>query len=169
MGKLKFILKSKALAYWNESLIKIRGNKKSKLNFFSQAKANFDYAKYLTTCHNVNARNALIKFRLSAHNLPVEVGRYIKMIRGDRLCPFCTNQTGDEKHYLCECQDPHFTNLRTPVFAYLNEKYPNFQLLSPIEKAIFLLNCEDPASSLKIRKFCHNISEIFREFNQRSV
>ena len=43
------------------------------MNFFSQAKANFGYAKYLTTCHNVKARNALIKLRLSAHNLPVEV------------------------------------------------------------------------------------------------
>ena len=91
------------------------------------------------------------------------------MQRGDRLCPFCIDQTGDEKHYLCECQDPLFTELRTPVFTYLNEKYPNFQLLNPIEQATFLLNCEDPASSARIGKFCHDILETFREFNQRSV
>ena len=169
MRKVKFLLRSKALSYWNERHAKTAEDARSKLNFYSQAKKVFGYAEYLTSCSNPNAKSAISKFRLSAHNLPIEVCRYINIGREDRLCPFCNNSIGDEKHYLVECKDPLFAKIREPVISYINRNFPSFCLLDPTDKATFLLSCEDPSSISKIGKLCHGVLEIFKEFNSRSV
>ena len=46
--------------------------------------------------------SACVKFRLGSHNLPIELGRWQRKKRIDRLCPNC-NVPGDEMHYLFDC------------------------------------------------------------------
>ena len=43
-----------------------------------------------------------IKFRLGSHSLPIEVGRWRRKKRNERLCTHC-NELGDEKHFLFRC------------------------------------------------------------------
>ena len=165
MRKVKSLLRSKAISYWNERLHKTSEDVGSKLNFYSRAKKVSGYAEYLSACSNPTAKSAISKFRISAHNLPIEVRRYVNIQREDRLCPFCNSCIGDEKHYLIECMNPLFVKIRKPVFSYIVKKFPNFSLLDPIDKASFLLKCEDPPSITKVGKFCHEVLEIFKEFN----
>ena len=45
---------------------------------------------------------ACTKFRLGSHKLPIEIGRWYRKKREERICPQCM-VLGDEKHYLFEC------------------------------------------------------------------
>ena len=39
------------------------------------------------------------RLRLSSHSMPIELGRYHRIKRENRLCSIC-NEIGDERHYL---------------------------------------------------------------------
>ena len=109
------------------------------------------------------------KFRISAHNLPVEIYRYVEMDREDRICPFCSLGIGDETHYLVDCQVPLFSVIRKPLFDMIRDFSPEFSSMSSRDKTIFLLGCPSPKISPKVGKFCSKIIEIFKEFNNRSA
>ena len=47
---------------------------------------------------------AMIKFRLGSHKLSIELGRWNRIPREDRLCLTC-NKLGDEFHVVYECHD----------------------------------------------------------------
>ena len=56
----------------------------------------------------------LLRFRLSAHSLPVEQGRRDKIPRAMRVCPHCPgHHVGDERHLVFEC----------PVFGHIRRQY----------------------------------------------
>ena len=75
-----------------------RNNVHAKLHLKSQVKDDFTYEEYL----NIRGINSLIRFKLSAHWLPIERGRHKRPIinREDRLCPLCKTCVGDEIHAL---------------------------------------------------------------------
>ena len=75
-----------------------RNNVHAKVHLYSQVKDDFTYEEYL----NIRGINSLIRFRLSAHWLPIERGRHKRPIinREDRLCPLCKTCVGDEIHAL---------------------------------------------------------------------
>ena len=59
------------LQTWNTSVQAM-----PKLDYFNKFKTKFEYERYLDFISNdINRRN-FTKFRLSAHNLEIEVGRY---------------------------------------------------------------------------------------------
>ena len=91
--------------------------KPSKLDFFNKFKTKFMLEKYLI-CRDVDRplRCAYSRFRVSAHSLLVEVGRYGKLKkRADRCCPFCTNTVENESHFLLECSQ--YDTLRLKYFS----------------------------------------------------
>ena len=47
---------------------------------------------------------AMIRFRLGAHNLRIETGRWSGLKREDRLCSYC-HKMDDEYHALFECEE----------------------------------------------------------------
>ena len=119
----------------------------SKLDFYSQVKTEFGYSPYLSKGINQRERRALVKLRISAHNLPVETGRYNDDNgRDKRICPFCSTSIGNEQHYLTECPSPLFTEHRSLMTLFINKKHPEFMSLDNKQKAIFLLKCTDPPS-----------------------
>ena len=86
----------------------------SKLKTLSILKNDFACENYLLSVSNIANRTALTKFRLSNHNLMIEKGRYEDMQLCDRTCPFCSDQTEDEFHFLVKC--PVYTALRMKMF-----------------------------------------------------
>ena len=58
-----------------------------------------------TTTH----RN-LSRLRLSSHNMPIETGRWSRVLRENRICQTC-KVIGDESHYIYDCVEIDRTNL----------------------------------------------------------
>ena len=90
-------------------------------------------------------------FRISAHKLEIETGRYIKckqegqyVPRNDRICAICEENNvilkGDEEHALTSCMG--FENERKKAFNYLGEKYPSLKELDNYNKTLYMLSCE---------------------------
>ena len=62
-------------------------------------------------------RASATKFRLSAHNLRVETGRWARLLREERLCP--CGEVQDEVHVVESCH----------LLSATREKYPNLDLV----------------------------------------
>ena len=66
-----------------------------KLGYYSQFKTEFKYEKYLECITNDKLLKELAAFRLSAHNLDIELGRHSNVPRENRLCrPPMSNANG---------------------------------------------------------------------------
>ena len=59
----------------------------------------------------------MCKFRISAHRLPIESGRYLKIERVNRKCIEC-NKVGDEMHYFLDCNEQQISTCRQTLFHY---------------------------------------------------
>ena len=105
-------------------------------------------------------KSAMSKLRISAHNLPVETG----LPRDERICPFCSDEVGNEVHYFTKCDYPHFIDLRTKLFdcPYLLTTSPNSnnEILT-----ISLLNTTDPKMMSKIGDFLDGVMKHFKILN----
>lgn len=78
-------------------------NNSSKRIRYRIFKTTFVREKYLNTL-SIKFRNILVKFRISNHRLPIEVGRWNNLKRHERISNLCNNnQIGDEFHYLLDC------------------------------------------------------------------
>jgi hypothetical protein len=87
--------------------------------------------KYLTIKF-LELRKTLCRFRISAHDLRIESGRYehvkningknIPLERNKRICEFCNlNCVEDEPHFLTEC--PFYSVERDMIFKKVMELY----------------------------------------------
>ena len=167
--KTKKLLQCMANREWINKQSKTKSDIKAKLNLFSHIKQGPGLSDYLSLCTNQNVRISLTKFRLSAHNLPVEIHRYNKLSRGDRICPFCSTGIGDEQHYLCVCPNILFKTQREPLLEYIENKFPEFQDLDMTNKTRFLLRCTDPTTLRKIGQFCRHVIDVFKESNSKTI
>ncbi|XP_077868890.1 uncharacterized protein LOC144359815 [Saccoglossus kowalevskii] len=80
-------------------------NHKNKLRTYRLLKKDYTYEKYLTVVKNPNHRSALTKLRISAHTLPIEMGRYKNIDISHRKCKVCDlDEVEDEKHFLLKCK-----------------------------------------------------------------
>ena len=76
-------------------------NNSTRLQSYSLIKHELNLETYLKVLSNKKYRIALCKFRLSAHNLNIEAGRYENIPRQNRKCIYCNmNQVEDEYHFL---------------------------------------------------------------------
>ena len=61
----------------------------------------------------------MTRFRISAHRLPIETGRYVNIEHNLRLCPICNlHEVGDEYHYFSRCNNKKLEKLQE---NFLNE------------------------------------------------
>ena len=80
-------------------------------------------------------RNAVVKLRISAHQLLIETGRHRNIPRDERICELCDkNELEDEFHFLLVC--PAYKELRQKYFKKYYYNKPN------MIKLIELLNSE---------------------------
>ena len=74
------------------------------LDQYCKYKTEFKFEPYLVNIVNDKLRKCLTQFRLSSHNLRIEVGRYSNEPRENRLCKCCTqNVVESEYHFLLCC------------------------------------------------------------------
>ena len=147
-------MKDSYLNHWKKSLGDTE-SEEGKLYLYRKIKTNFGMEPYLRQVNKKKFRRAMTAFRISAHNLEIETGRYItdkqsankntSIKRDDRFCTLCYEANGgkimgDEKHAAVVC--PRFNVERNRLFLYIQNKVPNFGKLNDIGKLLFMLTCE---------------------------
>lgn len=93
-----------------DSIWKSALHKSPKLDFYKTVKEKPTAEKYIKLLP-LDLRRYISRIRISAHRLPIELGRYTAphpTPRSDRTCPICIHegilQLGDEHHFLFSCK-----------------------------------------------------------------
>lgn len=142
---IKKILDSHGLSFvWNEQsneeipfeLIRVRIrdnylqhwyaeiNNSRKLETYALFKYDFEEEKYLQLSLQHKFKQALSQFRISAHSLAIETGRYENVARENRLGKFCNmRKVESEYHFLLVC--PNYKDLRVKYFKPYFCHWPN--------------------------------------------
>ena len=117
-------------------------------------KHDINFENYLTKKHY----SALLKFRLSNHQLPVETGHWENTPLDERKCVLCEkNDIGDKFHYLFVCN--HFKSERKNFLMPYFYKHPN------IIKFKELLSTENENLLIKLSCFTEIIMKKFSNAN----
>ena len=96
------------------------------------------------------------KFRMSAHNLYVEKGRYNNIDRQNRICVCCDLQViEDEYHFILKC--PKYAKLRTKCIKPFYYRRP-----SSFKLALLL-------SSQNVTELCNLGKYLFNALKQRDI
>lgn len=85
----------------------------SKCNVYKYLIDNFCIQTYLSKPIPSQYKKYLSKFRLSSHQLAIEVGRFKKVEKCNRFCFKCRNTIEDEFHFILQC----------PLYSYYRTKY----------------------------------------------
>ena len=113
-------------------------SQEGKLYLYRRIKSNFGMEPYLKDIKKLKFRRAVTAFRISAHNLEIETGRYVgkavgnkcSVQREDRFCCFCFNEfknkvLGDEAHAILKC--PRFLDDRQSSLDRFEMLVPNLK------------------------------------------
>ena len=127
---------------FKNQLSDINNNSESKLSLYSNIKSCFIYEPYLNFYPHCKH---LTKFRLSAHYLPIERGRYHrpKIPRHLRICTLCNSGIGDEVHAIFECRNKEIIILRDTYLTRIKTISPQINELTNNGKLLYLLKASD--------------------------
>ena len=146
-------------SFWQQ--LRAREILDGKLYTYFSMKCDFYKEPYLNL-ENFHLSKVICKWRISAHNLLIETGRYSKgriLAREDRICTVCNiNAIENEFHFLTQCS--WYNKERVKLFEKVRNFNCNFVLLNDIDKAIWLLLQEHLDSLLALGSFIHNCFEI---------
>ena len=129
-----------------------------KLKTYAKFKTTYKFEAYLDTLSDFTERSCFAKFRLSAHNLQIEIGRFgkNKTPRSERYCAYCKTLkkyvVEDEVHFLTVC--PLFEQERQILFNNIYSLYPSTRLLNNENMFLWLLSQEDRECIHFLAKFC---------------
>ena len=100
-------LKDRFSNSWKRSITQVKRNGVNpKLRTYATFKNDISRESYLKNIKDFDLRAALAKFRISAHNLHIETGRYTtpKLLPHQRTCRICqSDKIDDEFHCVMEC------------------------------------------------------------------
>ena len=88
------------------------------LRSYVHFKSNFEMEEYLCNIRDYSLRKIMSRFRLSSHNLQIEIGRHLKpkQLLHERLCKQCNlNVIESEEHFLLYC--PYYHEERVVLFT----------------------------------------------------
>lgn len=95
-------------------------------------------------------------YNITAHRLKIEIGRYQKIPREERICSLCHhNEIQDEIHFLLVC--PHLNVQRLELINICKIKCKNFQSLSYDNQFYWLMTNEDPDILRSLAGFLSNL------------
>ena len=110
-------LKDQHIQQWFASI-----HRNSKLDAYIGFKTVYEHESYLHCVTIRKFRRILAQFRVSAHSLEIERGRYSGVARTDRICKICQSSTEDEYHFVFICD----------IYKDLRVKYlPREYIISP--------------------------------------
>ena len=148
------IMKNKYVSYWNQTL-----QQSQKLSFYCTIKDDYSPSPYLVLTRKNPSRKALVRFRISSHQLRIETGRYEKIPRDERICYFCTgNKIEDENHFLLDCKA--YSQIRDTFFSKLETKIPDFKSLSHDTLISLLMNSSDYLINCQLVSFISQCFEL---------
>ena len=129
---------------WTEQ---IRSEKK--MRTYTEFKIRLIFEDYLNTIEPMQHKKAVTRFRVSAHGLAIERGRYTRPPTPleQRICNVCPNKPiEDEFHFLMECDKAK--DDRNVLFRDIAHICPNFNSLSERNKFIYLMSASDRIISI---------------------
>ena len=156
----RVMLYNKYKSAWESKRGSLEGS--GKLDLYVSIKECFKREGYLTT-YNYKFRNAVTKMRISAHNLPIETGRYTKTPREGRVCPLCKCGVGNELHYLLECTNPNLISSRNEIINQIKGKDPEFVNLNKDGQIKYILNRDTQDQVKNTGLLCFKMLKIFKE------
>ena len=116
------------------------GQNHNKLRLYNTLKGSFKLEPYIEKITNRNQRHWLSRYRISAHTLRIETGRYTRPVTPiiDRKCCYCDqNSIDDEKHFILLCDT--FKLKRQCFVSRVKTLIPQFDTMSIDEKLRFIL------------------------------
>ncbi len=137
-------IRTKYLTDWEHQRSTLQDGK---LRTYFIFKEKFCKEKYLETVKKCEYRKAISKFRISAHKLQIELGRYSKPITPKelRICKRCSsNVVDDEMHFLLECHKLAIE--RGALYKTIDSNNPRFSSMSNVYKFYWIMNSEDPCT-----------------------
>ena len=185
ISRLHFDLKESYINYWKKSLGDVE-NEEGRLYLYRKIKTDFKMEPYLEQISKFKYRRSVTAFRISAHKLEIETGRYIRILnaqgnntylrRNDRFCTLCYEErgirvTGDEQHAILQC--PHFFDIRKKLTDQIESFCKNFKNLDDRDKLLYILTCENECI-IKVGRFLNliissqrpNFSKIWKAFSE---
>ena len=112
----------------------------NKLRTYATFKGHFQRESY-TKLTDKSLRRCFAKLHCSDHRLRIEVGRRDNLPVEDRTC-FCNKSSiEDEQHFLTTC--PKYHSLRNELYEKIDKSVINFKLLTPEQKFIYMMSCEN--------------------------
>lgn len=137
-------------------------SQKGKLDLYASLKETPGIAIHLDKSSVNKYRVALTMMRTSSHKFPIEVGRYQKITRNNRLCPFGCNILGNETHYMFECRHPLIERIYLPIVNETEMFNPRFKCMTIKEKCKYLLSNNDPKIINLAGKLCFKLHEMYK-------
>ena len=97
----------------------------SRLLIYQDLKKKFEIEPCINEVKYYKYRSAITKFRISAHSLPIERGRWISVHGNKRICPLCIdNDLCDERHYIFHCTNVNLVEIREKFLDEIYETSP---------------------------------------------
>ena len=144
---------------WKSTLRENASKQNGKLRTYALFKDIFEREKYLSGIKKYSVRKCFTKFRISAHLLETERGRYKNIDLIDRKCSFCDKGAiEDEIHLLFNC--PLYENKRKTFESIITITCPNYTLLSQKDKLVWLMTNEDDKIIIAFSSFIYDCFEI---------
>ena len=137
-----------------------------KCHGIEDAEKELGFEPYITCIKNVNHRKALSKFRLSNHQLMIEVGRHKKIPKLQRFCPFCPSPViEDEIHFLINC--PLYDPLRRDIYDICLELKPTLPFYTDEQTFLFMMTSTNLYRVLA--KFIHEAMNMRKELLSNTI
>ena len=138
---------------------------RTKLRTYRSFKRFFGLEKYLSLIKNEDIRACLTKFRLSAHKLRIERGRYLNIKPEERICEHCNlNAIEDEKHFVLEC--PLYDNLRKKLLSEITKVSPYFKQLDYDDQFCWIMSNNLESIIPVVAEYLFNATEIRKEYKK---
>ena len=132
-----------------------------KLKLYTSFKEPPGFENYLNES-NPKLCQAITKIRISAHNFPIETGRFENKNQTNRICPLCCEGIGNELHYLIECKNKAVTKTRSEFLKPFYNRWKDMQKLSLEEFCKTILACQNDDMVTETGILCLKIQETYQ-------
>jgi stalled ribosome rescue protein Dom34 len=108
-------------------------------------------------------RKIMTRFRLSAHDLEIEKGRYTGVKAHQIFCKLCSSEVEDEINFLLKCSALDTIRSRSSFIENIKSYDNNFESLSDKDKLIWLLSSEVTEYNTILDNLCKLLNSLFDE------
>ena len=125
------------------------------MRLYKDFKHEFCLEPYLLTVPSVTYIQCIARFRLSSHNLNIELGRHTKPVTpvASRYCMRCDMGVDDEPHFLLQC--PVFSSERAELFRKIQWCLPDLSNHNINDRFIAIMSSRIPDVIFQLGKFLH--------------